>query len=609
MHASTPSDEAALRQRLTRARHDRDALAGLVSLLAARGDLAQAAQYLARLCEASPELPSFRLDLARLHLQANAPRDALLAARRALQAGADPFAAQCLLAEAAERCGLLPDALDATRAALALQPGTPALHNNLGLLLRRTGMLPAALDAFEAALGIVDAPVGTRVSTLNNRGNTFRMMGRLEEALADYDLALSLDPARVDAHHNRGLVLLQLNRPHDAIAAFDVVLTRYPSDPDSTVQKAEALIAAGDFASADEILRSLLSGAPRHARAWYLRATLARTADAATAMLSSVEHLSRVADLSPAERSQLDFAAGDLRDRIGDPDGAFKAYRTANRFARNLHTRNEREHVSRIVQEILDIDISRWTSAPLLSDVPVEPIFIIGMPRSGTTLVEQVLSVHPAVSAAGEADFFGPALHWQTVGRADRPAVPAILALGEAERIAIRERYLIRLRGLCGATTGHVSDKTPLNFLYAGFLRALFPSARFVHCRRDARDTCLSIYFQQFGSLAFTHDLQDIARAYEAYLSLMDYWRTSPAFSFFDVTYESLVTDPEPTIRALLEFLRLPWASECLAPHVSSHPVNTASRWQARQPVHREAIARWRRYARQLGALGSLPGD
>jgi LPS sulfotransferase NodH len=326
-------------------------------------------------------------------------------------------------------------------------------------------------------------------------------------------------------------------------------------------------------------------------------------------MLATLERLAREPDLSPVDRSQLEFALGDLRDRTGDPDGAFKSYRAANRFARDLHTRTEREHVSRIAREILRTPASRWNSAPPPARQTVDPVFIVGMPRSGTTLVEQVLAVHPAVASAGEVDFFGPALHWQTLGRSDGHAMRAVLELSDAERADMRARYLARLRERCGATAGYVTDKTPLNFLYLGFLRALFPSARFVHCRRDARDTCLSIYFQQFGSLAFTHDLHDIARTYAAYLEVMDYWRTNLEFTVHDVTYESLVADPESSIRALLEFLELPWNPACLAPHTSARPVNTASRWQARQPIYRDSTARWKRYAKYLGPLDSLPHD
>ena len=600
--------EAVLRQRLKLARHDRHALSQLVALLSARGEPHQAAKVLTQLCELSPEAPHLWLELAKLWLSAGAPKAAATAARAGLAGGADIYESQCLLAEAHERAGNGVLAIAAYRAGLGARPAASALHNNLGLLLRRRGDLQAALDEFD--LAIAQAP--NKLSGFNNRGNALRDMGRFEDSLLAYDHALEIAPTHAESLFNRGLVLLQLNRGDQAADEFSRVLASTPGYLEAELQLIEALIASGRFREADEQANRVLARHPDLSRAWYLKALIAPTKADAEKLIHSLKPLC-AKRLAAEATSDLDYALGKLFDEIGAYDEAFGHYRRANRHERDKRSKERRGQSAQLIESIRSLPFARWSArAPVnlpVGGVQRQLIFIVGMPRSGTTLVEQILGAHPAIEAAGEVDFFGPALTW--AASATYPNVRIETALAEqteAQKEALRDGYLRRLHTLATHDSLWVTDKTPFNFLYLGLLQQLFPRCRVIHCRRHPLDTCLSIYFQQFGGLDFACDLDEIAAVYLKHEALMQHWESLPNLKLFEVRYESLVANPENEVRALLNFLDLPWDEACRTPHTQTRTINTASRWQARQPIYHHATARWRRYEKYLTALKAKLG-
>jgi hypothetical protein len=227
------------------------------------------------------------------------------------------------------------------------------------------------------------------------------------------------------------------------------------------------------------------------------------------------------------------------------------------------------------------------------------PLLIVGMPRSGTTLVERIVSSHPRATGRGELPF------WSEEGPAWLEA-PLDARSGRAAEV--RAAYLRVLRA---GTAGHVlraTDKMPFNFFWLGLVHRLFPRARFVHCRRHPVDTCLSIYTTQFGvSWPFASSRADLALYYRLYARLMDHWRAViPPERLLEVDYEDVVADPDASARRLVAFAGLPWDDACLAPEKNPDAVRTANKWQARQPVYRTSTERWRRYEPWLGELREL---
>jgi hypothetical protein len=229
------------------------------------------------------------------------------------------------------------------------------------------------------------------------------------------------------------------------------------------------------------------------------------------------------------------------------------------------------------------------------------PILVLGMPRSGTTLTERIVSSHRSVAGGGELAF------WNLKGAVWVDADAGSLA-GAAEEI--RADYLRVLRGI-GPDALRVTDKMTFNFLWIGLVHLLFPSARFIHCRRNAIDTCLSIYTRQFGdNWLFASDRGDLAFYYRQYLRLMEHWRAViPSNRLLEVDYEDTTDAPEETARNLVAFCGLEWDPACLRPESNPDAVKTASRWQARQPIYRSSVERWRNYEPWLGELRELsPG-
>jgi len=227
------------------------------------------------------------------------------------------------------------------------------------------------------------------------------------------------------------------------------------------------------------------------------------------------------------------------------------------------------------------------------------PLLIVGLPRSGTTLVEQILSAHPSVAAGGELQFWRlRALELES----DRNALldPRALARSANDYLGLLEQI--------GPGAARVTDKAPLNFEALGLILSALPKARVIHCRRAPVDTALSIYFTEFASsLGFAFDRADIVHAWREYRRLMDHWRSVlPSHRMLEIDYEALVTDPEPHIRRLVAFAGLEWDEACLAPEHNARVVKTASLWQVRQPIYRTSLQRWRRYEPWLGELAEL---
>jgi hypothetical protein len=227
------------------------------------------------------------------------------------------------------------------------------------------------------------------------------------------------------------------------------------------------------------------------------------------------------------------------------------------------------------------------------------PVLIVGMPRSGTTLVEQILSSHPQIAGAGELVFL---LQQEISVTSERAAC----ILPERAR-AIIDGYLSVLRGV-SATAARVTDKLPFNFLSAGLLHTLFPNARIIHCRRHPVDVCISTYFTYFESqMNFACSKEDLVFAYRQYERMMQHWRrVLPADRLFEIDYEGLIAEPESHARRLIGFCGLDWDDACLRPQDNERAVRTASFWQARQPIYRTSAERWRRYEPWLGPLREL---
>jgi hypothetical protein len=289
----------------------------------------------------------------------------------------------------------------------------------------------------------------------------------------------------------------------------------------------------------------------------------------------------------------LRYALGKYFDDLGRHDDAFRHYRLANELTKRYGAVYDGEKLTRLIDRLIATFDAGFMSTPPRASASLSerPVFVLGMPRSGTSLAEQILASHPAVFGAGEISFWDDAF-----GAYDPQALSAIA-----------DEYLARTaQAPAGAL--RVVDKMPANFLYAGLIHAVFPRARIIHLRRHPIDTCLSIYFQNFlNAAAFCNDLEYLAHYYREYVRITDHWRAVlPATAFLEVSYEDLVADQERWTGRMLEFIELPWEPQCLEFHRAERVVITASKWQVRQSINAASVGRWRNYERYVGPLEAL---
>jgi tetratricopeptide (TPR) repeat protein len=577
--------------------------------------------------EAYGNLGNAQRDLGRLN-------EAESAYRRALEIRPEYAEAHSNLGNAQRDLGRLNEAESAYRRALEIRPEYAEAHNNLGsLLLQRMRAAEAAVSFRQALtlryhypeahsnlgaalveLGRLEEAVGSYHRALelmpdyadahNNLGNALRALGRLDEAANSYRRALEIKSNFAEAHSNLGVALRLQRRAAEAEAHCQAALALEPNLTAALALRAELLSDRGHFEQSEMLLRRVLAVEPEHPHALAGIARCRRMTRADAAWLADAQRLAERA-LAPAQETYLRYAIGKYFDDVGDYAQAFASYRRANELLKRTRPPHDRERLTCEVDALIDVYDRHWlrrAQAPSQADAlpTTRPIFIVGMPRSGTSLVEQILASHPSVFGAGELPFWGLA----------RMRYEASVAKGESsKRIldALAAEYLQLLQTLSG-NAEQVVDKMPRNFMFLGLILAALPSARIIHLQRHPADTCLSIYFQHFENAPpYTNDLEDLAHYYREYLRVMDHWRAvAPPDTLLDLPYESLIEDQGAATRKVLSFVGLPWDARCLDFHRTDRSVITASKWQVRQKVHNASVGRWQHYAQFIRPLQQL---
>jgi tetratricopeptide (TPR) repeat protein len=529
------------------------------------------------------------------------------------------------------------DALAALRRTVQLMPADAEAHGNLGLALHDRGQWAEALPSLLHSLGVQpgDAQVSAAAANvLNHLGNERRDAGQLREAVAHYRRAIELDPARAESHCNLGNALLDARRIDEAAASCMEAVALDPSSALARVSLAtvfrlqarageaeagcrtalsldpgyvealsllgELLADQGRFSEAEQLFQRALALDPDFPFAYCSIAAHRKMTGADTAWLDGARSL--LAKQPPLRHAiNLHYALGKYFDDVERYDQAFSHFRQAHELTGSYGSRYDAQKLTRRIDRLISIFDEPFLSASRgRGSSSTLPVFVLGMPRSGTSLAEQILASHPAVFGAGELVF------WDAVSQAQEAQGLAADAV-EARLPGIAADYLERLKPLSGGAA-RVIDKMPVNFLSAGLIHAALPEARIIHMRRHPLDTCLSIYFQNFFNMgAYANQLDHLADYYRQYQRITDHWRSVlPPTRLLEVPYEGLVEDTEGWTRRMLDFIGLPWDPRCLRSHEADRIVITASRWQVRQKIHGQSVGRWRNYQRHLGPLRRL---
>ena len=560
----------------------------------------------------------------------------------------------------------LPEALQAYRQALSLQPDYPQAWNNLGNLLCKTGEFDEGITSYLQAIrqkadyaqawnNLGNALKGQNralealakyqeaihlrpdyAEARLNLGDTLRTLGRLDEAIETYQQTIRQHPRYAAAYGSLAQALLAAGEYTAAAEYSRQVITMAPDQPVGYNNLALILKKQGDTHAAKEHLRRAIELDPCYSEAFhnlalsYLEAGSAVEAipllrqaialdtnyvDAHYTLALAIRHhqpdedmaqlsaLLKHPQLTDEQKIAVNFALGKAWDDCGDFEQAFAYFAVGNRLKRGTFSYTIEEDQS-LFDEIKTVfNEAFFASHKDYGDPTSTPVFIVGMPRSGTSLVEQILASHPRVYGAGELQDLRLSL-FATLPSLSRQNYPrAVSALDQAHFTTLAEEYLKRTARYY-QHAAFVTDKMPVNFLYIGMIRLMFPRARIIHCRRNPVDTCLSCYQQNFTGLQkFAYDLRELGQYYLLYQSLMSHWqRLLPAF-IYDCDYESLVSHPEEQIQAMLTHCNLEWDDRCLSFYDTRRTVKTASIAQVRRPIYKSSVSRWQHYEKHLEPL------
>jgi Flp pilus assembly protein TadD len=496
-----------------------------------------------------------------------------------------------------QRAGRLAKALALYRQLLLFKPDLPDVHNNMGAALAGLGKSEEAAAAYCRAIEITPSDAVPHA----NLGHCLRDLGRFDASEESFRRAIQLKPDNAEAYSGLGAVLMDLERPAEAEAAFKRAIALEPNFAGAYNNLGLALKEAGRLDEAVRAFEQAIRLAPQNT-SFYENLGAIRSFCADDHHFRTLQALTSGVSLSPKNRMHLHFALAKAYEDIGSFESAFEESLAGNAIKRRLVAYDEAATLGRMdrTRKLFSADFigarrGRGHPSPA-------PIFIIGMPRSGTTLIEQILASHPQVFGAGELHLFEQAIRKVFPGAPSFPE--AVAEMSDDDVRGLGELYVSNLRQRA-PNAARLADKMPANFVFAGLIHLALPNATIIHAARNPIDTCVSCFRTHFTrGQTQTYDLAELGRHYRHYHDLMAHWRrVLPPGRIIDVHYEELIHDLEGVARRIVVNCGLDWDARCLDFHQTRRTVRTASAAQVRRPIYQSAAGRWRRYAAFLGPL------
>lgn len=549
---------------------DVTSISNLGAALTELGDKAAAVAAFRRALKIDPANQGAVRNMVVAMMQENKADEAIAVLRRALTADPGFAAGFALFGDVERRRGRLLHARSHYCRALALEPENAEFWNGLGIAEMRRDQPVLAAAAYMKATEL--AP--DRPEYFNSLGVALQVQGDVAGAVPAFERAIALKPDHTDSLLNRGTALGQLGRFEEACDQYEAVLELKPNYLQALYQLA-------------------LYGKSRDQEKLKARFEAAMAASKGTL----------------DEQVMHNFGLGEVCQRLGDNEASFAAYKRGNeakkqQLAQNGKGFNPASHTAYITRNMAVFSPAYLKQRQGWGAPGQAPVFVCGMPRSGTTLVEQIIASHPKAFGAGELKDIsrvtvGLSEKWR--GKLNYPE--CVSKVTEADAAAMGQSYLDAIAKLA-PDAERVVDKMPANFINLGFIQTILPGARIIHTRRHPMDSCLSCYFQNFReSQFFSYDLGHLAAYYREYERLMAYWLKTLSIPILEVQYEELVDNQEEMTREIIDFLDLDWDDACLNFHKTERLVQTASAWQVRQPINKKAVQRWRKYEPWLGDL------
>ncbi|MGB3537700.1 MAG: sulfotransferase [Mesorhizobium sp.] len=516
-----------------------------------------------------------------------------------LAAKRDHAAALHFLGLLLHQTGRSADGVALIEQSLRVAPQNPDFLNNYGSVLRDLGRTAAAAESYRNAVAAKPDHGAAR----DNLGSALAQLGRFSQAEEVFRGTMGRNPFHMRARVGLAETLQEVGRLDEALAVFREALAIRPNDAEILHGLGVALMEKGDLTGAADAFRRALVSAPKQAKSWLMLSQVRRQKEADTE-LAAMQALHKQAGTDSLDRMQLSFGLGKLNDDLKAYGAAFDYFAEGNAIRRKGVAYDGEKTRAEFAAMKATFDAAFFEKHHPSTIGDDTPIFVVGMPRSGTTLVEQIIASHPQVFGAGELTILKTAVGKGfpldikggfPAGIRDLPD-KVFADAGHDYLDMLHERY---------PGSRHVTDKMPGNFLLIGFLHLMLPKAKIVHCARNPVATCLSIYKTHFrgdGHL-YSYDLGELADFHNLYTDMMEHWHAVLPGVVHDVRYEDFVADQEGQTRALIDYLGLPWNEAVLSFHQTDRPVRTASAAQVRQPMYQGSIDLWKRYGDKLKPL------
>ncbi len=487
--------------------------------------------------------------------------------------------------------GRTKDSLFASQKSVKLGPDDAEAHNNLGVTLQEVGKFNEAEACYRKAIDLNPK----YIQALYNLGNVLKELNKLENAVRYYKKVITLKPNYSEAHNNLGFTYHTLRNLNEAEACYRKAILLKPNNAEAHNNLGVTLQEVGKFNEAEACYRKAIFFKSDYTEA-HRHLTLIRKFNSQDDQFLLMKKLYQENKISNKHRCQINFGLAKVYEDLKDFEKAFKHYCEGNELRKNYLNYNI-NHDIKLFHQIKNkyIKIKQHSFKTEAYKDELMPIFIIGMPRSGTTLVEQIISSHSKVTGAGELPF---------VSELGQQIALGLTEINESNLIEFKKEYLLKLKML-SEKNKIITDKMPQNFHYLGLIAAVFPDAKIIHVKRNPAAVCWANFRAYFLSknLAFSYNLDDIIKYYNLYKDLMTFWRNQFPKRIYEVCYDSLTVNQEIESKKLINHIGLNWDESCLTPENNKRSVNTASNIQIREKIYKGSSNKWKNYKPFLNGL------